>query len=99
MEKMKAIVVGAPKFSCGKLFASPGLLQNVPTEELAIALQRHLRGDWGQCSEFDWNENDYALREGNLRLFSVYRTKEGVKFWIITEADRSSTTALLPSEY
>ena len=46
----------------------------------------------------DWEENQVALKEG-FRLFSVYEAGDGTRFWIITEADRSVTTVLLPSEY
>jgi len=48
--------------------------------------------------EADWRANDWALQAGE-RLLSVYQTLGGIKFWIITEADRSATTILLPSEY
>lgn len=46
----------------------------------------------------DWEANQKALQDGN-RLFSVFFSKAGEKFWIITEWDRSVTTILLPSEY
>jgi hypothetical protein len=48
--------------------------------------------------EHDWQENEFSLREG-FRLLSAYHTEAGVKFWVITEADRSTTTVLLPDEY
>ena len=64
----------------------------------ALAAAHHLAGDWGEVDEDDRAENDLSLREG-FRLLSAYRTKHGVKFWVITEADRSATTVLLPSEY
>ncbi|MEM7387300.1 MAG: type I restriction endonuclease subunit M [Verrucomicrobiota bacterium] len=62
------------------------------------ALARHERGDWGEVCTEDRAENEEALRRGG-RLLSVYRTEEGTRFYIITEADRSSTTVLLPDEY
>lgn len=63
------------------------------------SLKRHSNGDWGDLCPEDREENEIALREGNLRLFSSYE-KEGLpKIWIITEADRSSTTVLFPDEY
>jgi len=61
------------------------------------ALGRHVRGDWGDVDAEDRAANDRALREGT-RVLSSYRAG-GVKFWVITEADRSATTVLLPSEY
>ncbi|MCB9924313.1 MAG: hypothetical protein H6822_19200 [Planctomycetaceae bacterium] len=88
----------APKFNPGRFFATPGALQEIPPAEMAYAMYRHLRGDWGNVDKVDWKENELGLEEG-FRLFSVYRTKAGTKFWIITEADRSATTVLLPNEY
>ena len=59
----------------------------------------HFRsGDWGDVCEEDRKENEFSL-ENHLRLFSVYHLGDGTKIWIITEADRSVTTILLPSEY
>jgi hypothetical protein len=48
--------------------------------------------------EADWERNDQSVEEG-FRLLSVYRSRSGVRFWVITEADRSVTTVLLPEEY
>ena len=67
-------------------------------EDVKLCLARHARGDWGDLSDDDRNENHVALGQG-LRLFSVYTDRGGVKFWIITEADRSATTVLLPEDY
>jgi hypothetical protein len=78
--------------------ATPGALEALSREEITEALSRHHRGDWGEVGPQDWQENEMSLREG-FRLFSVYRTAKGEKFWVITEADRSATTILLPSEY
>lgn len=66
-------------------------------------IARHLRGDWGDCCEQDMDSNEMALQGGG-RLFSVYHIPAGIfalesKIWIITEADRSYTTVLFPSEY
>lgn len=62
-------------------------------------LQRHIRGDWGDLDDSDWQSNDTALRTGEDRLFSSYQVEPDLKLWIITEWDRSVTTLLLPSEY
>ncbi len=61
-------------------------------------LQRYISGDWGDLCEDDKKENEYSLNR-NLRLFSSYNYNDGVKVWIITEADRSSTTVLFPENY
>ena len=61
-------------------------------------LIRHASGDWGTVCPGDWKANDRALAEEE-RVLSSYILSNGITVWIITEADRSSTTILLPSEY
>ena len=87
------------KFPLGSIYATPGALSSVPPDVGAEALLRHSRCDWGEICDDDRAENDRALKEGR-RLLSAYRVRDdGQKFWIITEADRSVTTVLLPEEY
>jgi hypothetical protein len=62
------------------------------------AITRHQSGDWGEVDTADWRENEFSLTR-NLRLLSVYRDTSGRKFYVITEADRSSTCVLLPEDY
>jgi hypothetical protein len=94
----KAIQPPAEKFSLGRTVATPGVLANVPDDEIQSALSRHHHGDWGEVCKSDWQANEQGLLEGD-RLLSVFRSKAGVKFYIITEHDRSATTVLLPDEY
>jgi hypothetical protein len=61
-------------------------------------LRRHMSCDFGDLSDNDVHENEISLEQG-FRLLSNYRTGKGQQLWIITEADRSSTTILLPDEY
>ena len=88
-----------PCFSLGKVVATPGAIEALAQVNcLPITLlSRHQRGDWGDLDEEDKQANTDALATGR-RIFSAYVIKN-TKFWIITEADRSSTTILLPSEY
>lgn len=86
------------KFPLGQVVATPGALASMSPEEIAEAIRRHVSGDWGELDPHDIAENELGLREG-FRLLSVYRTKAGERFYIITEADRSATTVLLPDEY
>ncbi len=90
--------MSAAKFPLGRLVATPNALASVPSDELLTALRQHAVGDWGKMTVHDWEANELALTDGS-RLFSVYRTRAGLKFWIITEADRTSTTVLLPDDY
>lgn len=78
----------------GALAAFAGALD----EDLNSYLARHANGDWGDVDEHDRKANEYALEQG-LRVLSAYTLTSGELIWIITEADRGSTTILLPSEY
>ena len=88
------------KFPFGKLVATPGALDALErTGQSPLEfLSRHASGDWGEVCEADKKENDFSVRNG-FRLLSAYRLRDGTKLWIITEADRSATTILLPEEY
>lgn len=89
-----------PKFPLGRIVATPGALEAIQEagQEPAEFLLRHQAGDWGDVCEEDRQENELSLKKG-FRLLSVYYTAKGVKLWVITEADRSATTILLPEEY
>ena len=86
------------KFPLGLIVATPGALDSVSQPEILRFLSRHASADWSDLCDEDREANDRALLNGS-RLLSAYRTNQGVKFWIITEHDRSSTTILLPEEY
>ena len=90
----------AAKFPLGRLAATPGALEALAAsgQTAEFFLARHASGDYGDVNEEDRQSNDEALIHGD-RLLSAYRTLKGVKLWIITEADRSSTVLLLPEEY
>ncbi len=87
-------------FRLGQLVATPGAIETLSeSNEGAIDyLRKHQSGDWGELSPGDKKLNSQAVSTGG-RIFSAYRTKKGEKIWVITEADRSSTCILLPSEY
>jgi len=89
-----------PLFPAGQIVATPGALalleqaNKLPLEFLS----RHLRGDWGDLCQDDKAENELSLKYG-FRLMSSYQVMDTETLWIITEADRSATTLLLPAEY
>lgn len=85
-------------FPLGRVVATPGVLSQVPLAEVLLALRRHAAKDWGNLDSHDQRANDEALVVG-ARVLSAYETDDGTKLWVITEADRSSTTVLLPEEY
>lgn len=89
------------KFHLGQTTATPGAIEALQEEGMNpwALLTRHATGDWGDLDDHDKQANEKAIAEGN-RIFSAYvlpNTQE--KLWVITEADRSSTTILLPDEY
>jgi hypothetical protein len=89
-----------PLFPAGRIVATPGalaLLEHANKSPLEF-LSRHLRGDWGDLCQDDKTENELSLK-GGFRLMSSYEVTDTEKLWIITEADRSVTTLLLPAEY
>jgi len=90
-------------FSLGHVVATPGALEALASMDgmvnMDTLIQRHANGDWGDLDDpEDKRLNEEAVKDGGDRIFSVYEF--GLKtFWVITEADRSATTILLPDEY
>jgi hypothetical protein len=85
---------GAGRFPLGHLVVTQAAVSRLTPEEIADGIAR---GDWGDLSPDDAAENELALREG-FRLLSAYGRGDR-RFWVITEADRSVTTVLLPEDY
>lgn len=91
-------LVDTLRFDAGHLVQTPAARNTLDPLDTLDALSRHLRGDWGELCEHDRLLNERSLAtEG--RLFSVYRDRKAVKFYVISEADRSATTVLLPDDY
>jgi len=89
-----------PRFAPGAILATPAALAalgeaSIPPQSL---LRRHLCGDWGDLDDLDRQQNNFALAM-SARLLSSYALPGGAKVWVITEADRSATTILLPEDY
>ncbi len=82
----------------GQTVATPAALGAVSQPDIVAALRRHAAGDWGDVTPGDRAANDDALKSGE-RLLSVYQSATGTTFWVLTEADRSATTVLLPDDY
>ena len=95
---MSATAVSAAKFQLGQIVATPNALNHLTQDDIRSGIIRHQSGDWGDLDADDRKENDLSLERGT-RLLSVYHASNGVTFWIITEADKSSTTVLLPEDY
>lgn len=92
------------KFDLGNVVATSGVYAMVGedikfNQFVAKSFERHCNGDWGDLDEEDKMANDFALRNGDDRLFSKYVFNEEVSIYIITEWDRSYTTILFPDEY
>ena len=85
-------------FRLGRIVATPNALQSIAQEDILMGIKRHQAGDWGDLETADREANDRALKVGE-RILSAYNGSTGIRFWIITEADRSVTTVLLPEDY
>ncbi len=88
------------RFPLGRIVATPGALAalQLAGDTPATFLRRHVCGDWGELDNEDRQENERSVSAG-FRLLSAYTLSDGIRIWVITEADRSSTCILLPEEY
>ena len=89
-----------PLFPLGEIVATPGALEALEQagQTAADFVQRHVMGDCGEVDADDRQRNEQAIQDGD-RIHSAYKTRNGVRLWVITEADRATTTVLLPDEY
>lgn len=85
------------RIDAGRIEITPGAQVAIRGIEIAVALLRHMYADWGFLTDEDRLENGFSL-EHQFRLLSEYEDSNGMRFWILTEADRSVTTVLLPEE-
>jgi hypothetical protein len=96
----------APLFELGAIVTTPGAGQALAPWQFRLYLDRHQAGDWGHVCEDDKALNDLAVKDGS-RILSAYAIDTALPckgfgencVWVITEADRSVTTFLLPEEY
>lgn len=95
---MTLILDRIPKFPLGDSYATANAIAAFSNWELLRCFMRHSQGDWGDLDEEDRRANERSLQDGT-RLLSAYRFSDGRRLWIITEADRSATTILLPEDY
>jgi hypothetical protein len=87
-----------PRFESGEIIVTADAARTIPPLDIKTALTRHLRGDWGDLGPEDRQRNDETLERGGT-LASIFTASNGTKFYVLTEADRSATTILLPEEY
>lgn len=91
------IFTNRQKFPLGELVITSNAQAQLEPDAVQAAIARHVAGDWGEVCPDDAQLNEDALKHGD-RLLSVYRSGD-LTFWIITEADRSVTTVLMPEDY
>jgi len=89
-----------PRFRLGRILATPAAVEVLADAKVSIVdlLCRHVRGDWGDLAESDRQQNERSVEVG-ARLLSSYVLQNRQTVWVITEADRSATTFLLPGDY
>lgn len=96
-EEEKPVKSNLP-LTLGRMVVTANAKNILSDSDIATALSRHQSGDWGELCEEEREVNEDALKNG-FRIMSVYTSKNGIKFWVITEADRSCTTVLMPEDY
>ena len=89
---------GKSRFRLGSVAVTAYAQDILSDTDINVGLTRHQSGDWGEVSKSDWRANDSALKSRN-RILSAYTGRGGKRFWIITEADRSHTTVMMPEDY
>lgn len=89
-----------PRFKLGRILATPSALEVIADARISIVdlVIRHMSGDWGDLPDSDREQNNAAITTGQ-RILSSYTLPGGRTVWLITEADRCTTTFLLPAEY
>ena len=87
-----------PRFPLGETMITLGAAAKINMVQVKLALARHVSGDWGEMEADDRRLNDERVANGGT-LASIYKTADGVKLYVLTEADRQKTTVLLPEEY
>ncbi len=95
------ILPGAPGtklFPLGALVITSAASEALPRVDVTHALRRHAAGLWGDLSDEDRLANEMALKHGG-RILSAYSSTNGIRYWVITETDRSATTVLLTDDY
>ncbi len=95
---MKAATNCIARFPLGQLMVTSNALKYLTLNEIISGVIRHQLGDWGELNSDDRMENDLNIERG-LILISVYHDSNDMAFFVITEADRSVTTVLMPTDY
>jgi hypothetical protein len=93
-----ATVTANTRVPLGRTVVTANASNILSDTDIEEALARHKAGDWGEVCESDWKTNDDAIKQG-FRVLSAYTSTADDKFWVITEADRSCTTVLMPDDY
>ena len=94
---MSAHTIPVTIFRLGRIVTMPNALESLTQDDILLGIQRHQAGDWGNLTDDNRAANDRALAQGG-RIVSAYNAMNGTRFWLITEADRSATTILLPED-
>ena len=97
----EVVVVKGTEIELGTVVVTTNLQERLGSKAFRLIpniIARHSAGDWGDVSPEDAKTNDAAVKS-DCRIMSVYKLKDGLEVWAITEGDRSSTTLLLPEDY
>jgi len=94
---MSAEAIPIAKFRLGKIVSTPNALNQLTPEDILRAIGRHQAGDWAMWTRMTAGRTNCLCNRAFASF--VYHSAAGVKFWLTTEADRSSTTVLMPEDY
>ena len=86
------------EFKLGAVRITSNASKQICGDDIFTSFVRYTAGDWGEVCDEDRQANDEALATGS-RILATYTDRHGLKFWILTEGDRSATTILLPGDY
>ncbi|MDR0863030.1 MAG: hypothetical protein LBN30_09710 [Oscillospiraceae bacterium] len=86
-------------FDTGRIVVTSHAADTLTDADITAGLARHVNCDWGELESEDQAMNNAAVKSGEDRIFSAYKSESGAAFWVITEWDRSYTTVLLPEDY
>lgn len=98
MQQHYVLEFPSKEFPLGQLRITTAAAKTLLVADIATAIPRHAIGDWGHASNNDYYVNEHSLNEGGYELTSAFNSERGGEFLIVTEADRSATTILLPSD-
>ena len=96
---LKLVTPRPPKISLGQIMITSAAHAVLPSDDVVVALRRHMFGDWGMVGAEDWKTNDERVLDQGMILSAYDSTSDGRRFWVISDPGHETTTVLLPEDY